>query len=121
MPPVLFFAFSCRPCARWRPPACYACARLRCHGLTRTKFARLCVCVHAPPPLSPVSTWSASKLTSTLRCFNLLNGIGLILSGSLCLVTGFVSLGFSSITVSIYIAYVRAPPLHMHTLVTQIP
>jgi hypothetical protein len=54
----------------------------------------------------PVSQWSTNKLTATLRCFNLLNGIGLILSGTLCLLTGFVSLGFSSVTVSVYIAYV---------------
>ncbi len=53
-----------------------------------------------------MSEWSSSKLTSTLRCFNLLNAVGLVLAGTLCLLTSAISLSFSSVTVSVYIAYV---------------
>jgi hypothetical protein len=56
-----------------------------------------------------VTEWSTGKLQTTLRCGNLLNGIAMILAGSLSLVGNLVSVAFSSVTVAAYMGYVQAP------------
>ena len=53
-----------------------------------------------------VTEWSTGKLQTTLRCGNLLNGIAMLLAGSLSLVTNLVSVSFSSVTVAAYMGYV---------------
>jgi hypothetical protein len=50
-----------------------------------------------------VTQWSVGKVQTTLRCANLLNGIGMVVAGSMSILTGFISLGFETVTVAAYI------------------
>jgi len=52
-----------------------------------------------------VSTWSKSRLLTTLRMVNLLNGALLIATGILVFVTGLVSVTFSTVTVAGYVVF----------------
>lgn len=63
----------------------------------------------APAPVAqkrtPIREWPTSKVTRTLRCANMLNGICMILTGILVLLVGFVSVSFTNITVSGYVVF----------------
>jgi hypothetical protein len=67
---------------------------------------------NAPPPppetgarRSTVTSWSTSKLKSTLRIANMCNGMSLITLGVIVFIVGLANISFTSITVSCYVIF----------------